>query len=254
MEWTNYLIAALGAFAAGAINALAGGGTLITFPLLTALGVPPVSANITNTLALVPGYLGGVNAQRKDLSGQKPRLVRIIPAAALGGIVGGLLLLLLDKKVFEHLVPFLILLATALLAVGDPLRNWMTKKHTARTNQDATWSALILVFIASVYGGYFGGVMSVIVLAILNLTVSDNLTRLNALKQVIAFVANIAAALLFIFSKEAVWGYVLVMAVASLLGGIAGGKLAGKVSAKTLRWIVVSIGLIVSIIYFLKIF
>ena len=254
MEWTKLLIAALGAFAAGAINALAGGGTLITFPLLTALGLPPVSANITNTLALIPGYLGGVHAQRTDLAGQKQRLWKVLPAAALGGIVGGLLLLLLDKKVFEHLVPFLVLLATALLAVGEPLRNWMMNRRSTRGKGESTWLAVVLVFFASIYGGYFGGVMSVIVLAILNLTFSDSLTRLNALKQGIALVANLAAALLFIFSREAAWGYVVVMAAASLLGGSAGGKLAGRISSKSLRWTVVLIGFAVSVLYFLKIF
>ena len=252
MVWTNYLLAALGAFAAGAINALAGGGTLITFPLLVALGLPPVSANITNTLALIPGYFGGVHAQRIDLAGQKQRLWKVIPAAALGGIVGGLLLLLLDKKVFEQLVPFLVLLATLLLAVGEPLRNWVVRQQNTDQKHESTWMAILLVFLASVYGGYFGGVMSVIVLAILNLTVSDNLTRLNALKQVIAFTANLAAALLFIFSREVAWGYVVVMAAAALLGGAAGGRLAGRVKPGVLRWIVVGIGLVVALIYFVK--
>jgi uncharacterized protein len=254
MDLSKLLLAALGAFAAGAINALAGGGTLITFPLLTALGLPPVSANITNTLALIPGYFGGVQAQKSDLSGQKQRLWKVLPAAALGGIVGGLMLLLLDKKVFEHLVPFLVLLATGLLALGEPLKNWIINRRGASGKGDSTWLAVVMVFCAGIYGGYFGGVMSVIVLAILNLTFSDTLTRLNALKQGIALVVNLAAALLFIFSREAAWGYVAVMAVASLLGGSAGGKLAGKISAKTLRWTVVCIGLAVSILYFLKIF
>lgn len=253
MDLTKLLLAALGAFAAGAINALAGGGTLITFPLLTALGLPPVSANVTNTLALIPGYFGGVIAQRVDLAGQKHRIWKLMPAAALGGIVGGLLLLLLDKKVFEHLVPYLVLLATVLLASGDPLKKWLNKRPDHENKKESSWLAIILVFLAAVYGGYFGGVMSVIVLAILNLTLSDTLTRLNALKQGVAFVVNAAAALLFIFCKQVVWGYVLVMAAASLLGGAAGGRIAGKISSTTLRWTVVLIGFTVSILYFLRI-
>jgi len=252
MEWTNYLIAALGAFVAGAINALAGGGTLITFPLLVALGLPPVSANITNTLVLIPGYLGGVYAQREDLSGQKNRLWPLLVVAAVGGLLGGILLMFTTEKFFARIVPFLVLLATLLLAIGDPLRNWLQRRSKVSAHRHEMAAALFPVLLAGIYGGYFGGVMSVIVLAILGLCFNDSLTRLNALKQAIAFAANIMAAILFVFSGKVVWGIGIVMAAAALLGGTAGGRLAGRVKPEVLRWIVVGIGVTVAVIYFVK--
>lgn len=252
MEWTQYFFAALGAFFAGAINALAGGGTLITFPLLLALGIPPVAANITNSIVLIPGYFGGIYAQRSDLAGQKKRLLGLLPAAAIGGLIGGFLLLKTGEKSFQQLVPFLILLATILLIIGEPIRKWINSLSTGTSKKGEVWAALIPVLLAAVYGGYFGGVMSVIVIAILGLCFTESLTRLNALKQTIAFVANFAAAVLFLFSGKIVWGLAVIMGISALLGGAAGGKLAGKVSPSTLRWIVVSIGLIVSIIFFIQ--
>ncbi|HNO71395.1 MAG TPA: TSUP family transporter, partial [Bacteroidia bacterium] len=124
----DYLFAALAALAAGAINALAGGGTLITFPVLTFLGIPAVSANITNTVALCPGYFGGTMAQAKDLKDQTKRLWMLIPASILGGILGGFLLLQTGEKLFKDLVPYLILLACLLLAIQDPVRAWLTRR------------------------------------------------------------------------------------------------------------------------------
>ena len=118
-------VAGLAAVAAGAVNALAGGGTLITFPTLIALGLPSVAANVTNTIALAPGHLGATLAQKKDLAGQRARVTRLVPAAILGGLVGGLLLLFTSERVFRQLVPFLILLASALLAVQEPVRAWL---------------------------------------------------------------------------------------------------------------------------------
>ncbi|HNK63622.1 MAG TPA: sulfite exporter TauE/SafE family protein, partial [Anaerolineales bacterium] len=124
----DYLIAALAALAAGGINALAGGGTLITFPILTFLGVPAVSANVTNTVALCPGYFGGTLAQVKDLKGQTQRLWLLVPASIVGGVLGGFLLLRTGEKLFTELVPYLILLACVLLAVQDPVRAWLMKR------------------------------------------------------------------------------------------------------------------------------
>jgi hypothetical protein len=248
----DYLLITFAALAAGAVNALAGGGTLITFPMLTAVGVPAVAANVTNTVALCPGYFGGTLAQRKDLLGQKNRLWLVIPAGILGGVFGGFLLLQTGEKLFRDLVPYLILLASGLLAVQDPLRAWLTKRmgegHGANLEK-LTW---LPVGLASIYGGYFGAGLSVIVLSALGLTLEDSLTRLNALKQAVAFSVNVAAAVFFLFSGQVAWSAALVMAAGALLGGTLGGKLAGRVKPATLRWIVVSIGVAVSIIYFTR--
>lgn len=253
MPIINYIVIVLAAIIAGFINALAGGGTLITFPVLMAMGIPAVSANVTNTVALLPGYLGGTMAQANDLKDQKKRLYFLLPAALLGGAVGGLLLLKTGEKLFTQLVPFLILIASALLAIQNPVRKWLTGRQEQGKAAPANelW-AFIPVFFAAIYGGYFGAGLSVIVLAVLGLVMSDNLTRLNALKQGIAFAANTAAALFFVFSGKVNWVVALVMAVGALLGGALGGRLASKVKPATLRWIVVSIGFVVGIIYLVR--
>jgi uncharacterized membrane protein YfcA len=253
MEWYQYLFVVVSALAAGFVNALAGGGTLISFPALVAVGLPAVAANITNTVALVPGYLGATFAQMKDLRDQKTRLLYFIPAGVIGGIVGGILLLNTGERLFRSLIPFLILLASLLLAVSDKVRGWLNRQ--AGRGNSAAQSALLAalpVGLAAVYGGYFGAGLSVIVLAVLGITVNDNLTRLNALKQIIAFSVNVSAAVFFLFSGQVVWSLALVMAVSALLGGMLGGRVAGRVKPAVLRWVVVGIGLIISVLYFIR--
>jgi uncharacterized protein len=249
----EFVFAGLAALAAGAVNALAGGGTLITFPMLTFLGVPAVAANITNTVALCPGYFGGTLAQWNDLRNQKDRLWLIVPASIVGGVVGGFLLLQTGERLFRELVPYLILLASLLLAIQDPVRAWLMRRmgagQTGTGLEKLTW---LPVGLASIYGGYFGAGLSVIVLSALGLTLEDSLTRLNALKQAVAFSVNVAAAVFFLFSGQVLWSVALVMAIGALIGGVLGGKLAGRIKPSTLRWTVVVIGVIISIIYFVR--
>jgi uncharacterized membrane protein YfcA len=275
----DYLLIALAAVAAGAINALAGGGTLVTFPTLTALGIPAVAANVTNTVALCPGYLGATMAQKTLILEQRRRLWLLVPAA-LGGLVGGLLLLNTSERLFRELVPFLILLASLLLAVQEPLRRRLNRGRataplspdpSALENADSSrdmqaplpprspaplhpreaWAA-IPIFLAAIYGGYFGAGLSVIILAALGLTLDDSLTRLNALKQIIAFATNVAAATLFLFSGQVVWSVAAVMAVGALVGGALGGRLAGRIRPATLRAVVVTLGIVIAVIYFIR--
>ena len=255
MTIIGYIFATLAAIAAGLVNALAGGGTLITFPVLMAVGLPAVSANVTNTVALCPGYLGGTLAHSRDLRDQKNRLWIALPAALLGGLAGGILLLQTGEKLFTQLVPFLILLASALLAVQNPVRKWLTRRQEQGKAGPARelW-AFDPVFFAAINGGYFGAGLSVIVLAVLGLIMNDTLTRLNALKQGIAFATNIAAALFFVFSGKVDWLVALVMAVGALLGGAIGGRLASRIKPATLRWIVVTIGFTVGLIYLVRTF
>jgi uncharacterized protein len=249
----DFVLIALAAVAAGFINAIAGGGTLISFPALIAVGVPPVAANVTNTVALVPGYLGATFAQIKDLAGQGRRLRLLIPTGALGGIAGGLLLLNTSEKLFAELVPYLILLAAGLLAVQDIVRKWVARRIEASGGSAANeaWS-IGPVFLASIYGGYFGAGLSVIVLAVLGLVIDDTLTRLNGLKQIIAFSVNVAAAIFFVFSGQVVWAAAAVMAVGAVLGGVLGGKLARFVKPQVLRAVVVTIAVIVAIGYWMR--
>jgi uncharacterized protein len=249
----DLLVLGLTAVAAGAINALAGGGTLITFPTLLAFGIPPIAANVTNTVALCPGFVGGFLSQRKDLQGQKKRLLVFLSASAIGGVIGGLLLLNTKERAFQTLVPYLILLASGLLAVQGVIRVWLTQRSAkpAATAKSETWAA-VLVGLAAIYGGYFGAGMSVIVLSLLGQMINDTLTRLNVIKQAIAFGANSASAVLFMFSGKVIWLIVLVMAIGALTGGILGGRVAGRIKPDTLRWTVVTLGIVLSIIYFTR--
>jgi uncharacterized protein len=251
MGGLDFVLVGFAAVAAGTINALAGGGTLITFPTLLAMGVPPIVANVTNTIALCPGFMGGILAQFKDLSGQRRRFWIFLIVSAVGGVTGGILLLYTGERAFQALVPFLILTATCLLAVQGVIRIWLTRRFVRLESKPKSeiWAA-ILVGLAAIYGGYFGVAMSVVVLSLLGLTINDTLTRLNAIKQTVAFGANGAAAVLFIFSGKIVWPIALVMAVGAAVGGSLGGRLAGHIKSDTLRWTVVSIGLVLAIIYF----
>jgi len=253
LDLMDFVLIGLAAVAAGLINAIAGGGTLISFPALVAVGIPPVAANVTNTVALVPGYLGATVAQLKDLSGQKRRLQLLIPAGILGGLVGGMILLNTSEKLFSELVPYLILLASGLLAAQDVVRKWVKQRVEAAggsTGSD-TW-AIGPVFLAAIYGGYFGAGLSVIILAVLGLVIEDNLTRLNALKQVLAFAVNVAAATFFLFSGQVVWTAAAVMAVGAIVGGNLGGRVAGRIKPQVLRAVVVTIGVIVALIYLFR--
>lgn len=246
-EW-DFLLVGIAALAAGVVNAIAGGGTLITFPMLTAVGVPVIAANVTSTVALCPGYLGATLAQSRDLRGQARLLWLLLPAAVLGGIAGGALLLNTEQRVFQALAPFLILAASGLLALHDPLRAWMARRGAAVKSAmlGGMWVALP-ISLAAIYGGYFGAGLSIIVLSVLALMLDDTLTRLNAIKQAISFGVNVAAAVFFLFSGEVVWLAALVMALAALAGGALGGKLVHRIKASTLRWCVVAAGTVVGV-------
>jgi hypothetical protein len=244
-------LVAIAALAGGAVNAIAGGGTLLTFPALTAVGVPAVSANVTNTVALSPGYLGGTYAQRSDLAGQRMRL--LAPVAVLGGLTGGALLLATGEELFRDLVPFLIIGASVLLALQERIRVRVLRRLAARerAGPHEAWVA-VPAFAASVYGGYFGAGLGVILIAVLGLVLEDSLTRVNALKQALSFCVNVTAAAYFLFSGEVVWSAALVMAVAALVGGTIGGRFAGRMRPDLLRRIVVAIGLVVGVAYLVK--
>jgi uncharacterized membrane protein YfcA len=210
-----------------------------------------VASNVTNTVALCPGYFGGTLAQRGDLRGQRGRLRRLVPASVLGGILGGLLLLYTGERLFRQLVPYLILLAAALLAFQERLRAWIACRMGAEACGDASSAAWAgpPVTLAAVYGGYFGAGLGVITLAVLGLTLDDSITRLNALKQVVALSANVSAAAFLAFSGHVVWPAAVVMAAGALVGGAIGGRLAGRIRPGWLRWTVVVIGLAIGLIY-----
>lgn len=249
----DLLIAALAAVGAGAINALAGGGTLISFPVLVAVGVPPVAANVTNAIALCPGYFGATIAQLPNLKGQRAQLLLLIPVAVLGGLAGGMILLRTGERTFTALVPWMILAASLLLAIQEPVKKFVSKRMSNPMHKRHTMALSALpIAAAAVYGGFFSAGMSVLLLAVLGLTLDDTLTRLNALKQVLAFSVNIAAAVFFLFSDKVVWPATAVMAIGALIGGALGGKLAGKLPPAALRWTVVVAGTCIAVVYWVK--
>lgn len=251
MNEIQWLLIGLAALAAGAVNALAGGGTLISFPMLMAVGLPAVTANVTNTVALCPGYLGATLAQSRELRGQAQRLRWYLPAGLCGGAAGGMLLLHMEEQAFRSMVPFLILFASGLLAAQERIRVWLLR-HSGHSGPGPILEKLgvLPAFLASVYGGYFGAGVSVIVLAVLGLVLEDSLTRLNALKQGLAFVINLSAAVFFALTGPVDWPVAGVMALGALAGGSLGGRFAGRIRPGVLRWTAVLLGVVVSGIYF----
>lgn len=250
LDLGSTLIVAGAAFAAGLVNAIAGGGSLITFPALVAVGLPPVAANVTNTVALCPGYLGAALAQRRDLAGQRARVIRVLPAGAIGGAAGAVLLLATGEKAFGIAVPYLILFAALLLAAQDRLRRWLVGR--GEHGDTTSWLTSIPVAIGAVYGGYFGAGLGVILLAVLGIAFSDSVTRLNALKQWISLLVNVIAAGVFLGSGFVDWPVAGIMFVGSLGGGALGGAVASRVPPKVLRWSVITLAVAVAIVYLVK--
>jgi uncharacterized protein len=253
MSYFDLLIAALAAVGAGAVNALAGGGTLISFPVLVAVGVPPVAANVTNAIALCPGYFGATIAQLPNLKGQRAQLLLLVPVAVIGGLIGGIILLHTGERTFTALVPWMILAASLLLAIQEPVKKFVSRRLSNPSHKHHAMALSALpIAAAAIYGGFFGAGMSVMLLAVLGLTLDDTLTRLNALKQVLAFSVNMAAAVFFLFSNQVVWSAAAVMAIGALIGGALGGKLAGRLSPAALRWTVVVAGTCIAVVYWVK--
>lgn len=238
-------VAALGA---GAVNALAGGGSILTFPALVAAGISPLAANVTNTVALLPGYVGGAIGQARDLVGQRRRLAVLAPAALAGGLLGGLLILASSARLFTALVPYLLFGGCALLAAQDAIRGRLA---TRQASLGLGW-ALAPVFAAAIYGGYFGAGLSVIFLAVLGLTLADDLARLNALKQLLALAANLGAVAVLAGSALVAWDAAAVMAAGSLAGGAVGGRLASRLRPATLRILVIAIGTAVALGFLIR--
>jgi uncharacterized membrane protein YfcA len=246
----HFLAAAGAAAAAGGVNAIAGGGTLISFPTLVALGVDRVGANVTNTVALCPGYYSGAVAQRAELVGERHRVVRLAMAAALGGLTGSVLLLATGEAVFKQLVPWLILGACALLGGQAWIRRVLRIGQRGESAPAAV--STVATYSVSIYGGYFGAGLGIALLAVLGLVFPDGLKRLNALKQVLATVINVVAAVFFSFSGHVDWRFVAVMAPASLVGGWLGGKFVGKVRPEPLRAVIVVYGVALALWYLLR--
>ncbi|MGH3375607.1 MAG: sulfite exporter TauE/SafE family protein [Actinoallomurus sp.] len=234
---------ALAAFAAGAaagcINVIVGSGSLITFPVLLALGYPPVVANVSNTVGLVPGAASGAYGYRRELHGQRNRLAVLGAASVIGALIGGVLLLVLPASAFEVIVPVLIAVACVLVVAQPKLSTWLGGRQ--RHDHGGPWLWLG-VLASGVYGGYFGAAQGVILLALLGIFLNEELQRVNAVKNVLAGVVNAAAAVLFILVAHVDWTAALCIAAGSLLGGLLGASIGRRLPPIALRVLIVIVG------------
>jgi uncharacterized protein len=240
------------ALVAGAVNAVAGGGSLISFPALLAVGYPALTANVTNTVALTPGYFGGTLGYRRELEGQRGRIVVLGAISAAGAVVGVALLLVSSAAVFERVVPWLIFLACGLLAAQTRLARLARERRPAGpADPDGagghTAPLFAAQFLAAAYGAYFGAGVGIMMLAILGIFLADNLQRLNALKGLLSFLISVVAAVSFLLFADVSLLAVAVMAVASLLGGQLGVVLARRLNDRALRWLVIAFGVVVGL-------
>lgn len=234
----------------GVVNAVAGGGSLLLFPALLAVGFAPLPANVTNSVAQCPGYLGFALGSRRQLRGQRDRVMLTVSVAAVGSLVGSLLLLVLPAEVFNAVVPVLVGLASVLLGVQPWLSRWIGEPHPDAPDRHAF--LLPVMFLAAIYGGYFGGALGVILIAVLALAARDDLRRLNAVKGVISLIISVVSVVVFAIGAPVDWLSVALLAPTTLIGGFIGAKLAGRLPVPMLRIAVVVLGLAVSIYLFVR--
>ena len=249
-----YALIAAAAFAAGVINSIAGGGTLISFPTMVWAGRPPIMANATNAVALWPGSLSAMLGYREDMRRVRRWLFLLTIPSVAGGALGAVLLLHTTEKTFTALVPFLILGATILLAAQEVISRRLNLIAKAHENPTAGWVVFVVTFqlLVGVYGGYFGAGMGILMLAALGLIGLTDLHEMNGLKNLLAVCINGVAAIYFAVSGAVLWIDAIVMALAAIAGGFVGAKLAKRLGRRFVRGAVVAIGLIMTIALFLK--
>ncbi|HEY0812731.1 MAG TPA: sulfite exporter TauE/SafE family protein [Pseudonocardia sp.] len=235
----------LAGLVSGVVNAVAGGGSLLVFPALLAVGFPPLAANVTNSVAQWPGYLGIVLGSRPQLKGQRRRILATSAIALVGAAVGCVLLLTLPGSVFDTVVPILVLLASVLLALSPQIKRWVGTPEPGAPDRTAV--LLPAIFLAAVYGGYFGGALGVILISTLSLCAHDTLVRLNALKGVLSLVIASVTVVIFAIGAPVDWLAVALLAPTTLIGGFVGARLARRLPENVLRWSVVVLGLGVGI-------
>jgi uncharacterized membrane protein YfcA len=268
--------------AAGTINTVVGSGTLITFPTLLALGYPPVLANVSNNVGLVPGVASGVHGYRAELAGQRRRMIRLGSASVCGGLVGAILLLVLPAGAFKEIVPVLIGIALAMIIFQPRLARWMAARQLARTPAPAGLldrdggpvpgddgpgatggtstvrlaarvaaqpevqvggrALWVLVFLSGVYGGYFGAAQGVLLIGLMGVAFTDTMQRINAVKNVLAGLVNGVAALVFVAATHIDWGAAGLIACGAILGGQIGARIGRKLPPWGLRLLIVCVG------------
>jgi uncharacterized protein len=248
----TYLLLCLAAFAAGIMNTLAGGGTLLTFPSLTRV-ITLVSANVTSTVALVPGSLAGAWGLRRDLAGTRAWVLLLLGPSLLGGLIGSLLLTRLPEGYFAIIVPWLLLTAALLYLLQPHLSKILKREGTTRL-PGVGLCILLMVFqlLVSVYGGYFGAGIGILMISSLSLMGMGEIHRINAVKNLLAAGINGVSVVVFLWSGQIVWLYALVMAAAAILGALCGARLGRMLPKAVLRWLIILLGLGLAAYYFFK--
>jgi len=241
----------LAGLAAGTINTVVGSGTLITFPTLLAFGVPPVTANVSNTIGLVPGSLSGVVGYRRELRGQRARVLRLASASVLGAAVGAVLLLVLPSSAFEAIVPVLILLGCVLVLFGPRISAWVARRHEhlGGLPEYGAWWAWPLVLLTGVYGGYFGAAQGVLLMAVMGIGIEETLQRLNGVKNVLAAIANTVSGLIFAVVADVDWKVVGLIAVSSAVGAQIGATYGRRLPSAGLRALIVVVGAVALVMF-----
>jgi uncharacterized membrane protein YfcA len=241
------------AFIAGAINSVAGGGTLVSFPALIWLGLPSVTANATSTVAIWPGSLGSMWGYRDELRTAEPRMLGLVAPSLLGGILGAYLLRFTPPALFDQLVPFLILFATLLFMIQEPIQRKLKTAHpTAHKSPQWLMGAMIFQFLVALYGGYFGAGIGILMLAALSILGLTDIHQMNGLKNFFALCINGVAALYFIAANMVYWPDVIVMAVGAIVGGYGGAGVARRLGRTAVRRIVIAIGFGMALSLFIK--
>ena len=253
----HILIAIAAAFLAGAINSVAGGGTLVTFPTLMGLGLPSIAANATSTVAIWPGSLGSMWGFRREIRATDPGIRLLAIPSVIGGLIGAILLRRTPAELFDHLVPFLILFATVLFTVQAPIqRRLQSAPHHAPGKRTTTWivSATLAQFAVGIYGGYFGAGMSIMMLTVLAFLGLEDILKMSALTSFFGFCTNGVASILFAASHMVVWPYVFAMMFAALFGGYAAAGIARRIGKVIVRRFVIAVGFTIAIVLFIKMF
>lgn len=241
MTWIEMVVIVVAGVGAGVINTVVGSGTLLTFPVLLWAGLPPVAANVANNIGLAPGSVSGAVGYRKELSGSRSRVVRFSAAALLGGACGAVLLALLPPGVFRVAAPILIAVALVLV-VAEPWLGRQLATWRESASPQGSWSMIFAVFATSVYGGYFGAGQGVILLAVMAVLMTEPLQQVNALKNVLQGVDNVASALVFILISQIDWLVVALLAGGAIVGGQVGAKVGRRLPPGVLRAFIVVVG------------
>ena len=242
MSALDVVVVVLAGVAAGTINTVVGSGTLITFPVLLAVGYSPLVANVSNTIGLVPGSVAGAIGYRRELAGQERRIVRLGLAALLGGTTGAVLLLVLPEKAFKAIVPVFIAVALVLILLQPRISAHLAQRREEPVEHRRVSS--VATYLTGIYGGYFGAAQGIMLLAVLGVALPEPLQRVNGLKNVLAGLVNLIAGVVFVFRAPVAWAPALLIAGGSMLGGVLGARYGRRLSPVALRGLIVVVGLV----------